>query len=185
DRLQMRARLAELDADALDIADAEPFPDERVDIDSAGEHVPARLGRRELDSGLLDECLHAFGGDEGDRAARRRVPAGEVVPVADEALARHGAHALDRLRHFAVCVREEDPFDASLDHRETLAAEPAAAARLDRDDVVSLQVERHLARERLAVQGVPPGRARLAAALALGRAPPPLGADRAPARLER
>ena len=46
--LERRARLAELDADALDVADAEALADERVQVDPAREHVAAAFGGVEI-----------------------------------------------------------------------------------------------------------------------------------------
>ena len=53
DALEVVAGLAELLADALDPADAEALADEVVEADAAGEHLPARLRRGQLDAGSL------------------------------------------------------------------------------------------------------------------------------------
>src|SRR4029077_20304832 len=45
--LEVRARLAEALAEAVDLADAEAPADERVEVDAAGHDVSARLLRRE------------------------------------------------------------------------------------------------------------------------------------------
>src|SRR5919204_1105083 len=62
--------------------------------------------------------------------------------------------------------------------------EPAAAGRLDPDDVAGGEVARHLRGDRVAVERVAPGSPGLAAPLALRPMRPALGDDREPARLE-
>ena len=118
-RLEVGARLAQLDADAFHGADPESLADESVDVDSSREHVAARLGRSDRDPRLLDERLHSLGGDQRHGAARRRVAVGVEVAVADEAGARDGTDAIDGLRHLAVRLREEDPFDARVHAGDT------------------------------------------------------------------
>ena len=49
-RLQVGARLAQLDAQAADAADRELPPDEGVQVDTAGEDLAAALGAAELDA---------------------------------------------------------------------------------------------------------------------------------------
>ena len=63
-RLQVEARLAELDADALDLADAEALPDEVVQPHAADDDLPPRLGAGEAD------VLERLGLDQRQRAAR-------------------------------------------------------------------------------------------------------------------
>src|SRR3954452_10130231 len=67
---------------------------------------------------------------------------------------------------------------------ESLAPPSASARGLDRHDIAGCEVARDLCADRLAVDGVVSGRARLAAALAARAAPPPSSDDREPAILE-
>src|SRR5262249_9106675 len=53
---------------ALDLADAKPAPDERVEVDATGEDVSTRGGGAELDSGLREERLERLGSDQRDVA---------------------------------------------------------------------------------------------------------------------
>src|SRR5260221_4811123 len=52
-RLEVRARLAELDAVALDLTHAEALADELVQVDTAHRQLASRLARREAD--VLDD----------------------------------------------------------------------------------------------------------------------------------
>jgi hypothetical protein len=98
----MRAGLAQLDPDALDVADPEAFADERVQVDAACEHVPpARLGA-ELDPALVVERAQGFLGDEGERVPGRRLAVRPVVAVAGEALAGMCLDAVDGLRQLTL-----------------------------------------------------------------------------------
>src|SRR4051794_29037167 len=67
---------------------------------------------------------------------------------------------------------------------ESLAPPSASARGLDRHDVAGCEVARDLGADRLAVDGVPSGRARLASALAARGAAPPFADDREAAMLE-
>ena len=69
--LERRARLAQLDADALDVADAEALADELVQVDAAREDVAPALGRAELDAVLGGALRERLGRDQRDRATRR------------------------------------------------------------------------------------------------------------------
>ena len=97
-RLQVETRLAELDADALDIADAEAPPDQVVQPYTADDDLPSRLGPGQAN--VLERlCLDQ----------RQRVPgslaAGAVVPVALEPAPRNRTDRLDgrkRLRRTDV-----------------------------------------------------------------------------------
>src|SRR5919106_2350732 len=93
--LERRARLAQLDAEAFDVADAEADAHECVEVDPAGQHVPAALGRAELYSGLRSAILERLGGDQRQRSPGRGVAVVEVA-VALEATPRERADALDR-----------------------------------------------------------------------------------------
>ena len=111
-RLEVRARLAELDADALDVSHAEPLADERVEVDAARVHLTPARSRRELDAVLGRHPLERLLRDEGQRAARPgavRV----VAPVADEALARVHLGAVDGRDRRRVLRRGVDRFDAA------------------------------------------------------------------------
>src|SRR5690349_10007896 len=81
--LQLGARLAQLDAEAFDVADAEALPDELVDVDTARDDVAAGFPRLNRDPVLTLHRLHRFGGDERQGRAGRRF-AVEEVPVAFE-----------------------------------------------------------------------------------------------------
>src|SRR3954465_10495315 len=93
--LEVGARLAQAAADALGLADAEAPPDERVEVDAAGDDVAARLGGREaelVDDLALDQReVVAVGGGVGERALVRE------VAVALEAAAGLGVRAVDEL----------------------------------------------------------------------------------------
>ena len=75
-RLEVQARLAELDAEALDLADAEALADEVVQPHAADDDLPARLRPGEAD------VLEHLGLDQRERAARalpaRRRSAGRL-----------------------------------------------------------------------------------------------------------
>src|SRR5205085_8217192 len=88
-RLEVLARLAELDAVALDLADAEALPDEVAEPDAARRHLPPRLARCE--AGRLDVLRL----DQRERLARLRARRAEVT-VALEPLAGDRAHRVDR-----------------------------------------------------------------------------------------
>ena len=83
----MQARLAELDADALHLADAEALADEVVQPHAADDDLPAGLGAGEAD------VLEHLGLDQRQRAARARSRLGHAV--ADEAVPGDGLHRLD------------------------------------------------------------------------------------------
>src|SRR5215212_2631205 len=94
--LQVVAGLAELDADAVGLADGEAPPDQRIEVDSAREHVAARLGTAQLDAVLLVQALERFGLDERDVAALALLARGVgEVAVAQQALARERLDDLD------------------------------------------------------------------------------------------
>src|SRR4051812_26978823 len=63
--LQVPTRLAELDTEALDLADPEAFADEAVHVHVAHSHLPASLSRHQ--SNVLDD----LGGNERQRLAWR------------------------------------------------------------------------------------------------------------------
>src|SRR5207248_1318634 len=108
-----RARLAELDAFALDVADAEALAHECVDVDAAHEDVPPALGRRERDARLGFERLQRLGRDQREGRAGRRIAVRVEVAVALEALAVVDADALDRRRLLAVLGGDVDRLDAA------------------------------------------------------------------------
>ena len=108
----MGARFTQLDAHALDIADAEPLADEVVDVDAARHHVAARGARLEHDAVLALHRLDCLGGDERERAARRGVSVEEVA-VALEATTGERADRLHRLRQRAVLRGDEDALDVA------------------------------------------------------------------------
>src|SRR4051794_3896811 len=94
--LQRRARLAKLDAVALDLADAEALADELVDVDATRDDVAPRLARLDRDAVLALHRLDRLGGDQRQRRPGRSVV--EEVAVALEAAARERTDRLDRLR---------------------------------------------------------------------------------------
>src|SRR5512140_918947 len=69
--------------------------------------------------------------------------------------------------------------------RSLLGAVATTAGRLDPDEVARLEVAGRLRRQRLTVQEVPAGGARLRAQASLRRVPTTLAYDREAARLER
>src|SRR3954466_12766985 len=85
------ARLAQLDALALDRADPEAAPDQGVEVDAAREHVASRRLVRELDAGVLAQALERLGRDQRDRLAGLRGVRSVVLAL--EAAARMGGDA--------------------------------------------------------------------------------------------
>src|SRR5262249_59563097 len=63
-RLQVRARLAQLDAAALDVADAEGLADERIHVHATRDDVAPRLARLDRDPVLPIHRLDRLGRDE-------------------------------------------------------------------------------------------------------------------------
>src|SRR4051794_16271258 len=85
------ARLAQLDALALDRADPEAAPDQGVEVNAAREHVASRRLVRELDAGVLAQALERLGRDQRDRLAGLRGVRSVVLAL--EAPARMGGDA--------------------------------------------------------------------------------------------
>src|SRR5438874_4859509 len=182
--LQMGARFAELDAFALDIADAEPLAHELVDVDAAREHVAAGRGRLDRDVSLARDGVRRLSRDQRDRPARWRISIRPVIAIALEPAARARLHPLNASGKLAVLGGDEDRLDPAV-HGQTLAAEPAASRSLDRDDVALGEIAHGLRRERLAVQEVAARRARLPAALAPRGTNASLADEREPTGLQR
>ena len=179
--LQRRARLAQLHAAALDAADTEALADELVDVDSARDDVAARFASLDRDAVLALHRLERLGRDQRQRSARLRFV--EVVAIALEPAACMRAHGVDRLGQLAVLGCDVDALDPTVHRREP--SSPSASARgLDRHDVAGCEVARDLGADRLAVDGVVSGRARLAASLAARGAAPAFADDREAAILE-
>ena len=88
-RLEVQARLAELDADAFDGADHEALADEVVQAHAADDDLPARLRAREAD------VLERLRLDQRQRSAGAVAPGAEVT-VALEPAAGDGAREVDR-----------------------------------------------------------------------------------------
>jgi hypothetical protein len=84
----MTTRLAEFHAEALDLADAEAFADEAVDIHIAHGHLSSSRAR------LQPDVLHNLGGNERQRLARGS-PVGVEMTVALESLPGDRPHRLD------------------------------------------------------------------------------------------
>jgi len=104
-RLEMPARLAELHAEALDLADAEALADERVEVDAARRHLPPRRASRQadrLDVLSLHEC---------QRLTRLGAAVAKVA-ISVEAFAGDGADGVDRPKLAAFIGAEVDRFDA-------------------------------------------------------------------------
>src|SRR3954447_3330224 len=132
--LEMGARLAQAAADALGLADAEAPPDERVEVDPAGDDVAARLGGREaelLDDLALDQRqIVAVGVGVGERALVRE------IAVALEAAAGVGVRAVDELHRGLGGGRDRERLDRAV-------GAPLARRRhevVPRDDVAGLDV---------------------------------------------
>src|SRR5262249_61036465 len=89
ERLQVQARLAELDTEALDGADHEALADQVVQPDAADDDLTPRLHARQRDG------LERLRLDQRQRAARS-LPVGTEVPVTLEAAARDRADEIDR-----------------------------------------------------------------------------------------
>ncbi len=85
----MKARLAELHTETLDLADAKAFANEAVDVHVAHGHLPSSLARRQ------PNLVHNLGRDERQRLSG--ASAGIVeMPVAFQPLTRHRPYRLDR-----------------------------------------------------------------------------------------
>ena len=84
----MPARLAQLHAEALDLADSEALADQAVHVDVADGDLPPGIPRFEPD--VFDD----LGGYERQRLPRRR-PLGVEVTVPLEPLSGDGLHGLD------------------------------------------------------------------------------------------
>ena len=115
--LQVGARLTQALAEALDVADSKPPADERIEIDAAGDDVPAGLLGRELSSRKSERVEH-FGLDErqivaAPVCARERAAALEVA-VAFQAAARSGRRALDRDHCRLGLRRQHDGLDGAV-----------------------------------------------------------------------
>ncbi len=93
--LQVSARLAELDALALDVADAEPLADQGVEPSAAHHDLTPGLRAGQAD------VLEGFGLDEGQRLTRA-CPVGEEITVALQAAARDRAYGADRAQRVLV-----------------------------------------------------------------------------------
>src|SRR3954447_4164880 len=118
--LEVGARLAQAAADALGLADAEAPPDERVEVDPAGDDVAARLGGREaelVDDLALDQRqVVAVGVGVGERARVRE------VAVALKAAAGVGMRAVDELHRGLGGGRDRERLDRAV--RASLAPRP-------------------------------------------------------------
>jgi hypothetical protein len=97
-RLEMRARLTELDPFALDVADAEALADEFVDVDPAREDVAASRSRLDRHDALTRNGIHRFSRDQSDTSPRGRVAVFPVVTIAFETASRAGTDPIDRSR---------------------------------------------------------------------------------------
>ena len=108
-RLQVRARLAELDAAALDVADAKALADERVQAHAARRELTARLARRELDAVLGGELLELLALDQRQvllgRGARLE------LAIAAKSCAGDRLDALDRVDRRGDLRGEVDAHD--------------------------------------------------------------------------
>ncbi len=116
-RLEVGARLAQFDAEALDATDAEALADEVVEPHAAGRHLTA------CRSGLESCALDLLGLDESQRLAGLRA-VGEEVAVTLEPLAGDGDSRLGRRERPCLLGPEMDRLDR---HGANLAArEPSS-----------------------------------------------------------
>jgi hypothetical protein len=113
--LQMPARLAQLDAGALDIADPEPPADQIIEPHSPDDHLAARLRPGQA------HVLQRFGLDQRQRLARLRA-AGAEVPVSPEPFTRQRRNRPDR--HERLAGADIDLLDS---HKPIMAAAAALA----------------------------------------------------------
>jgi len=97
-RLEVRARLAELDPFAFDVADAEALADELIDVDAAREDVAPGCSRLNRHVAVLRNRIHRFGRDQRDPSPRGRVAIFPVVTVTLETAACESTDAVDRSR---------------------------------------------------------------------------------------
>ena len=132
--LQQRARLAQPAADALDLADGEPAPDERVQVDAARHDVAAGVGGRE-------QPLEPLRLDEREVVPRRAVERAlaDGVAIAAQAGARDRLGALDHLHRRLGGRRHGDQRDdALLAHRRRRLERPPQPGVERRDEVAAL-----------------------------------------------
>src|SRR5437763_97206 len=114
--LEVAAGLAQLDPDALDLADAEAAPDQVVQGDSAGHHVAADLVRRQLDARVREQPLERLRLEQRQVAAGlvdlRPGPLAAVIAVAADPAAGHDVDRLLAVKRSLVLGADEDPLDA-------------------------------------------------------------------------
>jgi len=161
-RLEVQARLAELDALTLDITDAEATADQGIEIDPPSQHVPARSGRLERDSVLGLERVDGLCCDQSDRATCRSLGLVEV-PVALQSATGNRANTVDRSRQLPVLGRQKDSFDASLHSSKPILPQPpppgvsiVATSPAVRERVTFAASGSPFRRLRPAVPGLPP-----------------------------
>ena len=96
--LEVAARLAQLDAHALGLADPEALADQVVEARPTGEHVAPRLLVAELDPGLGPERLQGLGLDQGQVLGVALGGLGDEVAIADRPLSGEDLDRVHRLR---------------------------------------------------------------------------------------
>ena len=111
----MLARLAQFDAETLDIPDSKAPANQLVEPHTPHDHLTARLSAGQAD------ILQCFGLDQRQRLAGFCAPPAEVA-VAAESLARQCADRLDRREGLAWAG--VDPFDV---HEPIMAVSAATA----------------------------------------------------------
>ena len=130
--LEVRAGLAQALAEALDVADAEPLPDERVEIDAARDHVAPGVLRGERRAGDLDRVEHLGRHQRQVVAARvdvRERPLTVEVAVARQAAAGARVGARHALHRRLGARRDDDRLDPSgRRRREAGGGRPSATS---------------------------------------------------------
>src|SRR5438046_9664676 len=115
--LQVRAGLAEANAEEPDLADLEFLADQMVERRPAGNDVPPRRAVRNRDFVVPFHRLDRFGFDQGDLASGTRPirvsASGVEVPVSLQAFPRDRADAFDGAHRSLGTIRDMDRGDGS------------------------------------------------------------------------
>ncbi len=140
--LQMTTWFAELDSEALHLADAEPFANETVDIHVAHGDLPSSLSRPE--SNVLDD----LGCNERQRLAWRS-SVGMEMAVPFDSLPGDGPHGIDRPQRWLARSSKMNRLHrhGSIMHQPSVESIAQGSSRtLDRDLLVRARTRRFLGR---------------------------------------
>src|SRR5690606_2245192 len=106
-----RARLAELDALELAVADPDPFADERVQLDTSRHEISPRLVRPHREAGLRNESLDLLDLDQRDLLAGMLSVPVVGIAIAVEPGLRDSQHGLDGFCRSPLLCRDENMLD--------------------------------------------------------------------------